>query len=49
MASLNYPTIEFTIGEIEFNHTIKFEPIYYTQKFGNFSSEFDYFGTGQQC
>lgn len=31
----SYPTLELKIGEIEFNHTISFEPQYYLEKFGN--------------
>ena len=49
MTDIDYPDIELTIGEIEYNHTIKFEPIYYLQKFGANTADFDYFGTGQQC
>jgi hypothetical protein len=46
MTAIDYPNIELTIGQIEYNHTIKFEPIYYLQKFGASTADFDYFGTG---
>jgi len=30
-----FPTLKFQIGEVEFNHSIEFEPYYYLEKFGS--------------